>query len=252
MNKEIVSVVDPETGVRWDLPKNKIRTVHADVQERWLLNMAVTEEEAASYLEAPFLEPILMNGFGILSLCIIVMDRAAPDWAPITYGPAVTACALRVACRRRDTKEPSVWVATRSTDHVLGKALPLLGFPDVATGLRRTGDLMPALRAPGTVVDVELGTPSASRIFSHNAQFDRLISDGIRSYGRGASAGEWSCIDLIKDHPSTFTLLDDRVASITIQGGARPVDSIYRCPGGRWSWEILDPVDDQGISVRRN
>ncbi|MEI6715615.1 MAG: hypothetical protein WCO60_17805 [Verrucomicrobiota bacterium] len=68
MNKEIVRVVDPDTGVRWDLPKNKIRTVHADVRERWLLNMAVSEEEAPAFLEAPFLEPILMNGFGVLSL----------------------------------------------------------------------------------------------------------------------------------------------------------------------------------------
>ena len=245
-NELPIPIHDPVTGQRWSVPQRPLRSVIADARERWMLNVAISPTEAGRLVEAPFLEPQLINGRAVLALCIIGMDRAAPDWAPLDYGPAVLACAVRVACRHRDSGEPAVWVATRCIDHVLGRTLPLLGFPDITTGLRRLPGLEPGLAAPGILVAMRPGPAPRPTLFNDTRVFDDFIADGVRSYGRGSRPGTWSTVDLHKDHPSTFHLVTDRAANLVLAGRPWPVDGIYRCAGGRWQWEVLGLVDAHG------
>lgn len=242
----VLSLHDPINERTWEVPERPIRSVWADARERWLLNVSAELPVAASLVEAPFLEVEAHHGMGVLSLCLIRMDRAAPDWAPLSMGPAVTGCAVRVACRHRTTGEPCVWVATRCTDHLLGSLLPRLGFPDVAVGLQATERGWPSCRAPWVEARVEHGIAAPSRLFATSTAFDDLIARGIRSYGRGPTTGTWSVIDLIKDAPSTFRMHRDLVGTLELPGGCYDLDSICSCAGGRWHWDILSPVDDAG------
>lgn len=246
---DAIAILDPATGREWSVPRKPVRQVVADARERWMLNVAIDPAEAEHLIEAPFLEPQLVGGKAVLALCVIAMDRAAPDWAPIDLGPAVLACALRVGCRRRDTGEAAVWVATRHTDHFLGRALPLLGFPDIGVGLRRLPGLEPGLAAPGLLVAMRPGPAPQPTLFHDSRVFDGFIADGVRSFGRGAKPGTWAAVDLLKDHPSTFTLVTDRAANLVVDGRPRPVDGIYRCAGGRWRWDVLGHVDARGKGI---
>jgi hypothetical protein len=239
---------DPRTSQTWRIPLRPLQRIVADVEERWMLNVALSPAAGAALVEAPFLAPQLVAGHAVLALCIIRMARAAPDWAPLHLAPPVLACALRVACTHRQTGEPAVWVATRFTDHILGRALPLLGFPDIRLGLERTAGPEPALQAPGLAVEVTAGPARPTCLFPHTPAFDRFIADGVRSYGRGPRSGTWSVVDLIKDHASNFTRHDDRQATLTIDDTCHPVDGIYHCLGGRWHWDVLGTVDAAGLN----
>jgi hypothetical protein len=245
-NAPELTVRDPVTGQEWTVPRRPLRSVVADARERWMVNVAVAPAEAARLIEAPFLVPDLIDGKAVMALCVIAMDHAAPDWAPLALGPAVLACALRVGCRHRRTGEPAVWVATRHTDHVLGRALPLLGFPDIQVGLRTLPGLQPGLAARGVLVAMRPEPAPASALFAVDTDFDAFIAAGVRSYGRGPTPGSWSAVDLVKDQPSTFTRLTDRRARLVLDGMPWDVDSIYRCPGGRWRWDVLGAVDAAG------
>jgi hypothetical protein len=242
-------VRDPVTGQDWKVPSRPLRSVIADARERWMINVAIDPVEAARLVEAPFLIPERINGKAVMALCVIAMDRAAPDWAPLDLGPAVLACALRVGCRHRETGEPAVWVATRHTDHVLGRVLPVLGFPDIQVGLRPLPGLQPGLAARGVLVAMRPGPAPASELFAVDTDFDAFIAAGVRSYGRGAKPGTWSAVDLLKDHASSFTRLTDRRARLILDGMPWEVDSIYRCPGGRWRWDVHGAVDAAGAGL---
>jgi hypothetical protein len=139
-----------------------------------------------------------------------------------------------------------VWVSTRITDHILGKILPRLGFPDVDTGLRQAPQGLPGLRGPGVTVEVLPGPGTPSHLFPLAQDFDHFISAGVRSYGRGTTPDRWSCIDLIKDHPSTFTPWNQGTVRLTTAQGSARADSVFVCGGGRWSWKILGYVDRTG------
>ncbi len=241
-----IPVHDPVTGRTWAVPGLPIRHILADTRDCWMLNVALPPAEAARLIEAPFLEPHLIDGRAVLALCLITMDRAAPDWAALALGPAVRACALRLACRHRRTGEPAVWVANHCTDHVLGRVLPLLGFPAMATGLRSLPGLEPGLIGRGLLVSVHPGAAPKPTLFPDEPTFDHFIADGVRSYGRGPRPGTWSVVDLIPEPAAIFTLVVDRTANLVIAGRPWPVDGIYRCVGGRWRWEVPGLVDAAG------
>ena len=96
-------VID-DRGRRYTIPRRRIGSVTADVAERWVANIAVPRVAVDNLIGCDLLEPQPHRGQWIISLCMIAIRHAAPDWAPLVVGPAsqcgTPGCMPRPAHRR--------------------------------------------------------------------------------------------------------------------------------------------------------
>jgi hypothetical protein len=248
-------ITDPATGNRWRLPARPVSRVDAEVAERWFLNVALAPERFREFVPLEFLAPDLRGGRAVLSLCRIRMRHGAPDWVPLELGPACDNCALRVGCIDLRDGSPAVWVDRRTTTHVLGRALRLLGFPAVDPELRmvRADDQALVMDAGGGIhAEVRAGqAPHAGRdprggLFADAAELTAWVQRGIRSYTAAAEDGRYLVVDLEKEGARDFSACAGWGGWLRTPRGAWPVDGVYRTSGGRYRWRVLGRIDGHG------
>lgn len=231
-------VTDPKTGKVWQLKGLKnIKDVYADVYARWVFNCVVPEAKLKELIGIDYLEPQLVRGKGVLSLCAIFMRHAAPSWMPLNLGPGLQSCALRIACIDKRDGSPAVWVGTRYTDSFLAPVLAFLGFPSVNNDLRVTED--------DEKLDFEtkdktlecrfekVKEKTQSVLFEKDTDFDDYFCAGVRSYS--PSNDRTDIIDLHK-------LKDNKFQKKNMQGflntefGCWPIESAYLTENGLYKW----------------
>ena len=150
------------------------------------MNCIVPKEIISKILKFDFLEPALVKGKAVISLCCIFMRHAAPVWMPLHLGPGSHNCALRVACIDKRDGTQAVWVDPRHTDSFLAPVLEFLGFPAVNTGLKvveederlelvtKAGDLECHL--------VKAEDEKEFALFDTDQDFTDYFCAGVRSY----------------------------------------------------------------------
>ncbi len=242
-------VVDPDTGERWHVPVQPISRLDADVAERWFVNVAIPLDLAEAIIATPFLRPDAIAGQAVLSLCRIRMRHGAPDWAPLALGPASDNVALRIGCRDRRDGSPAVWVDRRCTTHVLGRILPVLGFPPVEPCLRvRRSDeagLDLATTDDALACAVAPGTAPPPTLFADAAALTEWVTAGVRSYAPDGRGG-YRVADLEKGSPNAFALRAGWAGWLRTPWGAWPSDGVYRTCDGVYQWRVLGRVDGHG------
>jgi len=235
----LIALKDPDTGKVWKLDQFKeIKNVNADVYERWVINCVVPEEVLKNLIKVDFLEPILVKGKAILSLCAIFMRHAAPVWMPLNLGPRSHNCALRVACIDTRDGSQAVWVDERHTDSFLGPVLGLLGFPPVVTGLKvkHTEKVLEFDTKNNSVrCHLQKGQGEEETVFENDKHFDDYFCAGIRSYSPHGKGKRIEIIDLHKMKDNKFHKQEMK-GFLQTPFGKWPVESVYLTENGLYQW----------------
>lgn len=235
----IIAIEDPDTGKIWKLDQFKeIKNVNADVYERWVVNCVVPERVLEEMIKVDFLEPVLVKGKAVLSLCAIFMRHAAPTWMPLVFGPGSHNCALRVACIDKRDGSQAVWVDRRHTDSFLGPVLAILGFPPVITGLKvdhPEGKLEFHTKNDELECLLNKTGKQQSVLFEKDRDFDEYFCAGVRSYSPYGKGDRVEIIDLhkMKDNHFYQQKMD---GVLKTEFGEWPVESVYLTENGLYQW----------------
>lgn len=250
LDDEYLTIDDPTNGRRWRLPRRLVERIDAEVTERWVANVLVPPALLRAQVPLPFLQPTLVDGRGVLSLCAIFMRHAAPDWVPLHLTPASHNCALRIACTDQRDGSPAVWVDHRYSDSPLAGALTSLGFPAVLPLLRCHRDgTGPTTRRLGLetldlAIDCRLQQRRdaiGSRLFADATAFEDYFGAGIRSYGPGSTADRCTVVDLVK-HSDNHFQATELGGFVQTAWGRWPVESVYLTCAGRYSWQMRGQI----------
>ena len=234
-----LKVEDPQTGKVWEVSKkNKIKDVSADVYARWVINCVVPKEIVRKVVKLDFLEPIMVKGKAVLSLCCIFMRHSAPVWMPLHLGPASHNCALRIACIDKRDNTQAVWVDHRHTDCFLAPVLEFLGFPEVHTGLKVIEEENRLeLTTKFGAINCRLTKSEADgyRLFDNDEEFGEYFCAGIRSYSEHGSKNQIDIIDLHKLKDNKFKRKPFN-GTLSTPYGTWFTESVYLTENGMYQW----------------
>ena len=234
------------------------RTVKAVLRERLIFNFRLKPEALAKYLPATWLKPQVMNGWSVVSFCILDLEQTTLWPLPGIFGYRTTSCAYRcgVIDASGSTPQPSVYITDRQTD------LPLIAR--LAPWLLLDTILMvrPELQHGSSETDVAVryldnqfmfkgavrpATSFQSEVFQSIDEFAHFIKGGVSSYTPSVYGDQLTRVDLVKDEPQyepltptvEFDWLDGAWADAGVQ-----LDSAVRAGGGgryRWTYRGLRP-----------
>jgi len=237
------------------------RSVTAVLEERLLFNFRVAPEKLATQLPVPWLAPLAINGFGVLSFCILRLKEVTIWPLPGTViGWRTISCAYRcgVLDASGGSPQPAVWIVDRLSDlPIISKLSPWL-LNDTLPVIR------PRIQHDGDRIEVEIDFPDTqklfkaklepardgefrSEIFRTMQEFSTFIHAGITSYAASIFGDALTKIDLIKEDPVyrpysaqvDFSWLDSTWRNANLK-----LDSAVRAHGGtyRWNYRGLVPL----------
>ncbi|MGJ8651073.1 MAG: hypothetical protein ACSHX4_11995 [Opitutaceae bacterium] len=249
-----IEIYDAANDRTWEVPRQRVTSVFAEVSERWVANVIVPEAVVRELVGPSFLEPIPTKAGYVLSLCAIFMKHAAPEWAPLKMGPPSRNCALRVACIDTRDGSQAVWVDHRYSDSILVEALAKLGFPEVRAKLKVDterdfyGHRALEMTTADNMIDLRLVEyPDAERVhgraFTTTEAFEDYFMAGIRSYGPEGKPQTATIVDLHKRSDNRFEAMDRYFGYLHTAWGNWQVDSVYRTRNGLYEWRYEGDVE---------
>jgi hypothetical protein len=200
------------------IPKKKhatfpfFRSVEARMVERYIFNYRIRPDELKKRLPAPWLEPQVINGYSVVSFCILWLEKMTVSPIPSLVPFSTISCAYRIGVL--DTSEPvptpSVYVIDRWAD------LPLIAI----LGSLILQDTIPVIKAAigheshhDTRVQMSYTDGAAlfsasvrpreeglgSSLFETVDDFAAFIKNGVSSYGPSLQPGKLTKVDLHKE-----------------------------------------------------
>ncbi len=225
-------------------------SVRAALAERFIINFRMRPEALAGFLPVPWLRPQPINGYGVVSFCILDLRGITVAPLPTLAGLRSISCAPRYAVldASKEGAPPAVFVTERHTNSEFGAWFTTLGFsaphPHVnaaiehredGTALRvsdpEQGDLFSASVRPTQALDSEL--------LASKEAFAEFIAEGVSSYGRSRYEGRLTKLDLYKEDADYEVLAVDDVGGPLVerwQEAGAVLDSAFRTSGGRYEW----------------
>ena len=196
------------------------RSVAARMVERYIFNYRISPAELKKRLPAPWLEPQVINGYSVVSFCILWLEKLTLSPVPPIIPFSTISCAYRIGVL--DVSEtvpvPSVYVIDRWADLRL---IAMLG-PLVLH------DTIPVIKAAighdnngGTRVQMSYTDGAAlfsasvrphpagftSSVFPAVSDFAAFIKNGVSSYGPSLEQGKLTKVDLVKEEVDYQPLL---------------------------------------------
>ncbi len=252
------------------------RSVYARLIERFIFNFRLAPDALASHLPAPYLQPQVINGWSVVSFCVLMLDRVMLSPLPSFLGFKTVSCAYR--CGVIDTSgaspEPSVYITDRNTDLPIISRLGPWVFSDTILMIR------PSITQEGDAVTIRVNYLDRQRLFAAEAKpseipgkldsqvfdsidaFARFMHLGVSSYTPAIYGDALAKVDLHKDDPS-YVPLSATVDYSSLDGVWRDAgiafDSAVRATGGLYTWTyrglgLKDPQEtllrQERLSVR--
>jgi len=188
------------------------RSVGAHMVERYIFNYRIRPDELKKRLPAPWLEPQVMNGYSVVSFCILWLEKLTLTPIPSILQFSTISCAYRIGVLdvSGEVPVPSVYVLDRWAD------LPMCS----RLGPMILQDTIPVIKASiahdnekGTRVQMSYTDGSAlfeaavrpreggfsSSVFDSVSAFAGFIRDGVSSYAPSLHPGKLTKVDLHKE-----------------------------------------------------
>lgn len=226
------------------------RSVHAELVERLIFNFRFTPDALDQILPVTWLKPQAVNGFSIVSFCILKLNRVMVWPLPGAFGYETTSCAYRcgVIDHSGGQPTPSVYITDRQTDLPLIARLATWLFADTILMVRPLVEHVgPEMRIAVTYLDGQTmfaatARPAAawsSQAFKTIDEFGNFIKGGVSSYTPSIYGDSLTRVDLHKDEP-TYQPLDANVDLEQLDGVWKDAgvtfDSAVRAVTGHYKW----------------
>lgn len=225
------------------------RSVHARLVERFIFNFRLSPDALNTQLPAPWLKPQVLNGWAVVSFCILKLDRVMISPLPGFLGFETVSCAYRcgVIDSSGDGPQPSVYITDRNTDlPMIARLAPFIfldTIPMVRVSITHENDvvdiqasyldrqrLFAAKVAPGKL---------DSQLFGSVKDFVGFIKGGVSSYSPSIFGDQLTRVDLAKED-ANYEPLNANVEFSWLDGAWRDsgliYDSAIRATGGRYKW----------------
>lgn len=231
------------------------RTITANMIERYIFNFRMKPEELQRHLPVKFLKPQVINGWSLLSFCILKLDRLTINPIPAIWNFKTLTCAYRAGILDYSTEPPvaSVWITDRNTNNKLCSLLsPLLIKDEIpmieaAIGHVRNNNIVHTQFSfkDGThYFSAEL-KPSQdsfklnSEVFDNVDEFSAFIKQGVSSYTPASNHNDLACVDLYKED-TKYEALDAKIEFSWLHDNWKDTkmifDSAVRATGSKYKW----------------
>jgi hypothetical protein len=198
----------------------------------------------------PWLVPQPVNGYGVVSFCLLDLRNITVAPLPTLAGLTSISCAPRyeVLDTSQGSPSPAVFVTERQTNSTFGAWFTGLGFsvphPYAQVDIRyHSEDTCIQVAEPQkTRVFAAVVRPSPeqhSELFSSVATFAAFIAQGVSSYGLSRYGGRLTKMDLHKEDAEYESLEASGVGGPIVeqwQDAGAVLDSAFRTHGGRYEW----------------
>jgi hypothetical protein len=230
------------------------RSVSAHMVERYIFNYRIRPEELKKRLPAPWLDPLVVNGYSAVSFCILWLEKLTISPIPAILRYSTISCAYRIGVLdlSEPTPTPSVYVIDRWAD------LPMVA----RLGPLILQDTIPAIKAAighdndqGTRVQMSYTDGSAlfsaavkpregglgSKVFNELSDFAAFIKNGVSSYSPSLHPGMLTKVDLHKEEvdyqPLEATVDFSELHQESWADAGMELDSAVRAKtGARYKW----------------
>jgi hypothetical protein len=235
-------------------------SVSSRLKERFLFNFRVSSDVIENRLPVNWLRPRVVNGWGIVSFCILKLEHVVLRPFPSLLGLSTISCAYRCSVIDASDKRPtpSVYIPSRSTDlaiaSYLGPAIFSGAMPVIRTQILHKQDF----------VDIEAHYLDGRSVFSARVQlknhgkldsklfgsFEELrefIKGGTSSYTPSTKSGLYSRVDLeenSKYEPVTADI-DYECLDPEWRNTGLVFDSALRATGGYYDLKYMGCVPTQ-------
>jgi len=229
------------------------RSVKARMVERYIFNYRISPSELKKRLPAPWLEPLVVNGYSAVSFCILWLERLTVAPVPAIFRYSTISCAYRIGVidTSGTAPVPSVYVIDRWADLPMVSRLgPMLlqdTIPTIkaAIGHENDGDTHVQLSyTDGSALFSAKVRPRkdglGSSVFESVEGFAKFIKEGVSSYGPSLHPGWLTKVDLQKEEvayePLAATVEFSELNEESWAAAGMELDSAVRARGANYKW----------------
>jgi len=180
--------------------------------ERYIFNFRIRPDELKKRLPAPWLEPQEINGYSVVSFCILWLEKLTLRPIPSIFGFSTISCAYRIGVLdvSGDTPVSSVYVIDRWADLPMASRLgPVVlqdTIPVIKGSIAHNNDKSTRVQmsyTEGSALFEAAVRPReagfSSSVFDSKDAFAGFIRDGVSSYAPSLHAGKLTKVDLHKE-----------------------------------------------------
>jgi len=234
-------------------------SVFGQLVDRYLFNFRVDALMLQHRLPVKWLKPRLVNGYGVVSFCLLRLKGVTLWPLPTSMGIDSTSCAYRCAVTDASGKqpEPSVYILGRSTNIPIVSRLGTMLFAGdmrlIRTSIEDRFDHVDvqASEANGRKLFTAKIKPTgnfSSKLFDSIDDFVSFIKGGLSSYTPSTRAGYFSRVDLVEDSNSyrpvdanvDYSRLDEDWKNAGLE-----FDSAFHATGGLYRLKYLGSIQGQ-------
>lgn len=236
---------------RWTFPF--FRSVKARMVERYIFNYRIEPAALKKRLPAPWLEPLVVNGYSAVSFCILWLEKLSVAPFPALFGLSTISCAYRIGVLDVSgaKPEPSVYVVDRWADLPMISRLGPLILQDTipvikaAIGHENDGETSVQMSyTDGAALFSAKVRPRAgglgSKVFADLPAFASFIKGGVASYGPSLEPGYLTKVDLHKEEvayePLDATVDFSELGEESWSSAGLELDSAVRARGAWYKW----------------
>ena len=233
-------------------------SIHGNLVDRYLFNFRTNPEILESHLpQVSWLKPRTINGYGVVSFCLLKLKGLTVWPLPSTVGLNTTSCAYRCAVTdiSGGNPEPSVYVLGRNTDlsiSYLGPTLFSGNIEKIATSITRDNSEnieIDAMYSDGkemfSATINNSKNPQESELFDSVESFENFIKKGTSSYTPSTQNYKYSRVDLETDSNS-YELVNAKINTNCLddkwEDAELVFDSAYRAGGKEYKLKHLGSV----------
>ena len=231
------------------------RSIKAKMVERYIFNFRMKPEALEKHLPVDYLKPQVINGWSLMSFCILNLDRVRISPMPPIFRFQTLSCAYRAGIIDHSSGIPerSVWITDRNANL---KIIPLLSRLIIRDKMPRINAAIGHDKATGTVhtqfsfpdgqhyFSAEM-KPSAnpekldSAVFNTVDEFSDFIKAGVASYTPSTRKKYLTAVDLHKEDVK-YEAMDAKIEFSWLHENWKDVDMIYdsdvKATGSLYTW----------------
>jgi hypothetical protein len=228
------------------------RSITAQLTERFIFNFRLDPEALAEMLPASWIEPQVVNGWSVMSYCILALDRVTLAPLPGLLSRKTISCAHRcgVVDVSGDHTEPAVYVFDRSTDLplitrlarlIFGSSMPRI-YASLGHGCEGEVDIqvlhMNMRRLFAATVE-PLDHSFESEVFGSLEECSTFIRRGVASYAPCPLADLLARVDLHKEdagYEPLRAIVEFDGLDAAWPDAKMEFDCAVRTAGGKYRW----------------
>jgi hypothetical protein len=226
------------------------QTVTANMEERFIFNFRIKPEILAKHLPSDLLKPQIVNGYSIVSFCVLKLNNIVVKPIPSFLGYNSTSCAYRIGVidKSEKTESNSVYIVERYTDRgIISTLAPKILSDNIPIADTKISEKNGYIYVTTTdengkiyfSAKVKKTNALNSKLFADPEDFKSFIKQGVSSYTPSSKPNMVSRVDLVKKD-NDYTPLNAEIISQNFssywEDADLEFDSALHTTGGKYTW----------------